>query len=71
MTKFNSIASGKCPVALHDKLTQIAQEHLDIATLEQRGRDALDFHEVSVWSLKDALMCAFEAGKSASPAETA
>jgi hypothetical protein len=44
---------------------------LDIATLEQRGRDALDFHEVSVWSLKDALMCSFEAGKSASMAETA
>jgi hypothetical protein len=48
-----------------DVLEQIARDHLDIETLEERGRDALDFHEVSVWSLTKALQHAYDAGKSA------
>ena len=42
---------------------QIAKKHLRIDTLEERKLDVLDFYEVSVWSLKDALLAAFEAGK--------
>ncbi|WP_223641309.1 DUF6900 domain-containing protein [Rhodobacter sp. TJ_12] len=49
-------------------LEQIAQETLDIETLETRRADALDFHDVSVWALKAALERAFEAGKRAATA---
>lgn len=43
-------------------LTDIAREHFGIATLETRGSDGLDFHEVSVWQVEAALAAAFEAG---------
>jgi hypothetical protein len=45
------------------QLAEIARLHLRIATLEVRGRDALDFHSVSVLSVVDALRAAYEAGK--------
>ena len=45
------------------KLTAIARKHLGIPTLEVRRSDALDFHEVAVWSVADALHAAFQAGK--------
>lgn len=45
-------------------LADIARQHLDIETLETQNRDGLDFHEVSVWSLNEALLRAFEVGKS-------
>ncbi|HFI0464891.1 TPA: hypothetical protein ACGOY9_000303 [Streptococcus suis] len=44
-------------------LTKIAQEHLNIETLEQRWSDNLDFHDCAVWAIKSALETAFEAGK--------
>lgn len=47
------------------RLTQIAQIHLGLETLEERRSDSLDFHEVSVWSVKDALQAAFEAVQAA------
>jgi hypothetical protein len=40
----------------------IAQKHLHIETLETRHSDRLDFHDVAVWSLRDALEAAFKAG---------
>lgn len=43
-------------------LTDIAQRHLRIETLEFRRRDSLDFHEVSVLELRDALEAAYRAG---------
>ena len=46
-------------------LEQIAAKHLGIETLATRKSDSLDFHEVSVWSLKSALEAAFEAGRAA------
>lgn len=46
-------------------LTRIAQVHMGIETLEERRSDSLDFHEVSVWSVRDALQAAFEAGQAA------
>lgn len=48
-----------------DIFTQIAQHHLNIETLETRKSDGLDFHDVAVWSIKDALEAAFEAGRKA------
>ena len=43
-------------------LEAIAREHLGIQTLATRRSDSLDFHEVAVWSLKDALAAAYRAG---------
>lgn len=43
-------------------LTEIAKKHLDLKTLETRNSDSLDFHDVAVWSLKEALQEAYEAG---------
>jgi len=43
-------------------LTGIAQQHLRIETLEPRHRDSLDFHDVSVLELRDALEAAYRAG---------
>ncbi len=47
---------------LDHQLEQIALDHLFIETLETRNRDQLDFHEVSVWAVKSALMAAYQAG---------
>lgn len=44
-------------------IAAIAKEKLGIQTLETRGRDSLDFHDVGVLSLKDALKAAFDAGR--------
>jgi hypothetical protein len=43
-------------------LTQIAQKNLGIVTLETQNSDSLDFHDVAVWQIKDALKDAFLAG---------
>ena len=43
-------------------LTLIAQKHLGIQTLGTRKSDSLDFHDVAVWCIRDALEAAFEAG---------
>ena len=40
-------------------------DHLFIETLETRNSDRMDFHEVSVWGVKSALMAAYEAGRQA------
>lgn len=44
-------------------LAKIAKENLHIETLETRNSDGLDFHEVSVWGVKEALERAYEAGR--------
>lgn len=54
---------------LYTLLTQIATAELvGVDTLETQGSDSLDFVEVSVWSLKDALTAAFIAGQQAGSA---
>ncbi|MDD5470419.1 MAG: hypothetical protein PHP05_00685 [Sideroxydans sp.] len=40
----------------------IAEKHLYIETLETRNSDSLDFHDVAVWAVRDALEAAFKAG---------
>lgn len=47
---------------LEQLLTQIAQDKLGIETLETRKSDSLDFHDVAVWCLREALEAAFNAG---------
>lgn len=51
--------------ALENLLQQIALDHLFIDSLETRNSDHLDFHDVSVWAIKSALMAAYEAGRQA------
>ena len=46
-------------------LIRIAQEHLLIDTLETRNSVSLDFHDVSVWNVKEALIAAYQAGLAA------
>jgi len=46
-------------------IERIAREQLGVQTLAERKRDALDFHEVSVWQIKAALHAAFELGRRA------
>ncbi len=41
---------------------QIARRRCDIKTLRTRGRDSLDFHDVSVWALVDMMQAAYNAG---------
>ncbi len=48
---------------MNEILAKIARDHLRIATLETRGSDRLDFHEVHVQAIRDALQAAFEAGR--------
>lgn len=49
-----------------DKIIEkIAQEQLWIETLKTRNSDDLDFHECSVWGIKEALKQAYEAGQAA------
>jgi hypothetical protein len=44
-------------------IEKIAKEKLRLETLETRWSDELDFHDISVWQLKDALEAAYEAGR--------
>ncbi|MGO4917504.1 DUF6900 domain-containing protein [Pseudogemmobacter sp. W21_MBD1_M6] len=46
-------------------LLEIAQRQFRIETLETRNWDRLDFHDVAVWAIRDALEEAFEAGRRA------
>ena len=48
--KFNPLISG------------IAAKYLGVKTLETQNSDALDFHDLAVWTLKAALEAAFNAG---------
>lgn len=43
-------------------LMKIAQKYLNIPTLEARNSDSLDFYDLSVWSIKEALNAAYEKG---------
>ena len=44
-------------------LDQIAKTTLRLETLETRHSDGLDFHDVAVWQIKQALRAAYEAGR--------
>lgn len=47
---------------IDDLLTALAREHLGIEMLETRRSDSLDFHDVGVWGVKNALHAAYQAG---------
>lgn len=48
---------------IHQALEIIASQSLDIDTLETRRSDSLDFHDVAVWGVKEALIMAAWVGK--------
>lgn len=56
---FRTPEPGSAP---QDVVDGIAREHLLIGSLERRGRDAHDFHEVAVWNVQAALEAAYRAG---------
>ncbi len=47
---------------LQTKLEEIAKQHLDVETLEERKSDQLDFTECSVWGIQSALEAAYRLG---------
>lgn len=54
----SSKTSKAIPACLHDIARKVGFE-----TLETRKSDSLDFHDVAVWTLRDALLAAYEAGR--------
>ncbi|MCL4197698.1 MAG: hypothetical protein KJZ69_09420 [Phycisphaerales bacterium] len=46
-----------------NQLITIAREALGLETLDTRRSDSLDFHDLAVWCVKDALQRAYEAGR--------
>ncbi len=48
-------------------INRIAREALGLETLDARNMDSLDFHEHAVWSVKESLERAYEAGRKAAP----
>jgi hypothetical protein len=56
------------PAAQEDALAatmENAAKLLYLDTLETRKSDALDFHDLAVWQLKEVVRMAFEAGRNA------
>ena len=50
-------------------IAKIAREILDLETLETRKMDSLDFHDMAVWSIREALEAAYNAGRDAATAK--
>ena len=48
---------------MNKKLEKIAKEVLFLETLETRNSDHLDFSDLAVWCIKDALEQAYKAGQ--------
>lgn len=59
----------KLSPAIRPALIAIAQKHLHLDTLESRFSDSLDFSDQAVWSIRDALEAAYQAGVAAAKRE--
>ena len=59
MANANTKPDEKCDI----KILEIAKDVLSLETLETRKWDTHDFHEHAVWSIKEALEKAYQAGK--------
>jgi len=44
-------------------MKEIVENAMELPTIETRGSDELDFHDVAIWRIKEALHLAYEAGK--------
>ena len=47
---------------MHTVLERIAQEELEITTLESRHSDEEDFHTLAVWEIETVMERAYQAG---------
>jgi len=57
-------AKTKAKPAPEALLLEITLKHFpNIETLEARNWDRLDFHDVAIWSIHDALAAAYAAGQ--------
>ena len=65
MRKTANKTATKSAQQLDQLLARIALDHLFIETLATRNSDSLDFHDVSVWGVKSALVAAYQAGLAA------
>jgi uncharacterized membrane protein len=61
----NARTTNRATKKRDEAIEAIARNILEIETLVERKSDSLDFHEVSVWGLKDALLAAYELGLAA------
>ena len=59
----NDNAKIACQSAREELISKIAEAELGIETLEARKSDSLDFYDLPVWKIKEALIAAFEAGR--------
>ena len=48
---------------MNETIDRIAQEILNLHTLDTRHSDALDFHDLAVWRIKEALEAFYAAGR--------
>lgn len=46
----------------YEIIEKIAKDHLGLETIETRNQDSLDFKNLSVWQIAEALEEAFDAG---------
>ena len=53
----------EAPADVDALLTEIARNKMLVATLETRSSDSLDFYDIAVWQIKDALRAAYDAGR--------
>lgn len=60
-----AVARCESEIAVDEQLAGIARRALGVPTLEPRGLDRLDFHEVGVEALQQALRLAYRAGRDA------
>jgi len=64
--KYGIHTNAILPTADRDAMIlENAERRFFIETLETRNRDRLDFHDVAVWAIRNALEEAFEAGRRA------
>ena len=57
------VARCEQQIAVDTELASIARRVFQIPTLESRKSDSLDFHEVAVWDVLQALRLAYRAGQ--------
>jgi len=56
---------------MEQTINGIAVNILDLETLESRNSDSLDFHELAVWHIKEALEVAYREGAKTSETQSA
>ncbi len=56
-------SAGHMSESLYRIFTQIARREFFVETLETRNLDRLDFHDVSVGAMRDALLAAYNLGR--------